>query len=240
MAGPACQRTMPADPMACAAPAHSASGRCRLGTAAVASGLGPSRPQPVPAGRRDHGRVVGAHRRAGQEAAQAVALAGLERPASAGASWRRRRRRAPAPWRRPRRAAVVALCDEHVDDGLLEAGGHVGGGHVGVGLRTWLTTAVLSPLKLKSSPSWSIARGKAMARRVAVDGSSVDGRPARVAEAEEPGHLVEGLAGGVVDGLAEQAVAAVVDASRSASCGRRTRAARRRAARASGSSRKAA
>ena len=41
-------------------------------------------------------------------------------------------------------------------------------------------------------------------------GDAVDRRTARVAEAEEAGDLVERLAGGVVDGLAEQAVAAVV------------------------------
>ena len=48
-----------------------------------------------------------------------------------------------------------------------------------------------------------------MAVGVALHRDAVDGRPARVAEAEVAGHLVERLAGGVVDGRAEQAVAAV-------------------------------
>ena len=45
---------------------------------------------------------------------------------------------------------------------------------------------------------------------VAVDGHTVDGRAARVAQAEEASHLVERLAGGVVDRRAEHAVAPVV------------------------------
>ena len=48
-----------------------------------------------------------------------------------------------------------------------------------------------------------------MAVRVALDRDAVDGRAARVAEAEEAGHLVEGLAGGVVDRGAEHLVLAV-------------------------------
>jgi hypothetical protein len=46
--------------------------------------------------------------------------------------------------------------------------------------------------------------------RVAVQREAVDGRSARVAEPEVPGHLVEGLTGRVVDGLAEHPVVAVV------------------------------
>ena len=45
---------------------------------------------------------------------------------------------------------------------------------------------------------------------IAIGGEAVDGGAARIAEAEEAGNLVEGLAGGVVDGLAEHLVAAVV------------------------------
>ena len=40
--------------------------------------------------------------------------------------------------------------------------------------------------------------------RVAAFCSPIDLRPARVVESENASHLVEGLAGGVVDGLAEQ------------------------------------
>ena len=42
--------------------------------------------------------------------------------------------------------------------------------------------------------------------RISLVGDAVDGRAARVAQTEEPGHLVEGLAGGVVDGSAEEPV----------------------------------
>ena len=76
-------------------------------------------------------------------------------------------------------------------------------------LRTWLTTDVLSPLKLKSSPSSSIARGKWIASGSPRNAAFVDRRTTRIAELEEPRHLVERLTGGVVDRLAEQAVLAV-------------------------------
>ena len=46
--------------------------------------------------------------------------------------------------------------------------------------------------------------------RVALAGLAVDGRPARVTEAEEAGHLVERLAGCIVDGAADEPVLAVV------------------------------
>ena len=55
-----------------------------------------------PAGGRDHGRVVGAHRPAGQEAVQAVGRRTRRGTARAAASWRPRRRRGTGPWRRPR------------------------------------------------------------------------------------------------------------------------------------------
>jgi hypothetical protein len=45
--------------------------------------------------------------------------------------------------------------------------------------------------------------------RVPGDGQAVDRRPARVAEAEEAGHLVEGLTRGVIDGGSQNAVAPV-------------------------------
>ena len=58
-------------------------------------------------------------------------------------------------------------------------------------------------------PSPSIGRGNRIASGSPVDGQPVDGRPAGVAEAEVAGDLVEGLAGGVVDGGAEHPVLAV-------------------------------
>ena len=51
--------------------------------------------------------------------------------------------------------------------------------------------------------------GEAHRGRVAVLGEAVDDRAARVPEAEMARHLVERLARGVVDGLADDAVAAV-------------------------------
>ena len=103
-----------------------------------------------------------------------------------------------------------------------------------------MTTAVFSPLKEKSSPSSSIARGKAIAVGSPLIATRSIAGPARIAEAEEPGDLVERLAGGVVDRLAEQAVLAVVlhlDEHRVAA---RHEQHDDRAARASGSSRSAA
>ena len=70
--------------------------------------------------------------------------------------------------------------------------------------------AVLSPEKLKSYESPSQARGKTRSWRVARLGGPADRRSARVAEAEQPADLVERLAGGVVDGRAEQPIGQVV------------------------------
>ena len=56
--------------------------------------------------------------------------------------------------------------------------------------------------------SWSIGRGKTKRAGWPVAASRSIGGAAGIAEAEQGGHLVEGLAGGVVEGLAEQAVLA--------------------------------
>ena len=83
--------------------------------------------QAVPAGGGDHRRVVGAHRPAGQEAAQAVL--GAARRASRSRS--SELAATPPPRTRPlaptRRGARRAFVDEHVDDRLLERRGDVGG-----------------------------------------------------------------------------------------------------------------
>ena len=68
----------------------------------------------------------------------------------------------------------------------------------------------MSPENEKSKPVVApSARGNAIGLGVALHREPVDGGPTRIAEVEEAGDLVEGLAGGVVDGLAEQPVAPV-------------------------------
>ena len=75
--------------------------------------------------------------------------------------------------------------------------------------RTCVTTAVLRPENEKSGVVEPSARGNRIASGSPVRGDAGRSRAARVAEAEEAGDLVEGLPGGVVDRLAEHAVAAV-------------------------------
>ena len=211
MAGPACQRTMPAAlAMSVRRTRSQRQRQAQVGHGGGGQRARAVRPQPVPAGRRrswPRCRCTSPGWAGGSAGRRARRPRG---PASAGASWRRRPRRAPAPWRRPRRRRGRGLVDEHVDDGLLEAGGHVLGGHVGVGPHV-VDDRRLEPAEAEVQPVVEHRPGEGDGGRVAVDGSSVDGRPARVAEAEEPRHLVEGLAGGIVDGLAEQPVPAVVD-----------------------------
>ena len=87
------------------------------------------------------------------------------------------------------------------------------------------------------------SRGRRRARpgtrtpRVALPREPVDLGAAGVAEAEQPGALVERLAGRVVERRAEHAVAAVRRARRAAACARRSRAGRGTAARAGRGSR---
>ena len=76
---------------------------------------------------------------------------------------------------------------------------------------TYRTTAVLSPLNEKSKP---VVRHRPRERdrvRIAAHREPVDRRAAGVAETEESRDLVERLAGGVVDRLAEQPVLPVVE-----------------------------
>ena len=70
--------------------------------------------------------------------------------------------------------------------------------------------AVLRPEKLRSYESPSHARGKTRSRRGRGLGGPPDRRSARVAEPEQAPDLVERLAGGVVEGRAEQPVGQVV------------------------------
>ena len=64
------------------------------------------------------------------------------------------------------------------------------------------SSAVFSPEKEKSSPG-TRATGKSKALGVTVCGEPIDRRPARIAETQEPGSLVERLAGRVVERRAE-------------------------------------
>jgi hypothetical protein len=69
-----------------------------------------------------------------------------------------------------------------------------------------VSTAVFRPAKEKSrSPLCSSGRGNAKASGRPL-GQPRQRRPARIAQAQQLGALVEGLAGGVVDGLAQQLV----------------------------------
>ena len=79
----------------------------------------------------------------------------------------------------------------------------------GPSLRTWVRTAVFRPANEKSrSPLCSSGRGSANAVALPSCSQARERRPAGVAQAEQLGTLVEGLAGGIVDRLAEQFVVA--------------------------------
>ena len=100
------------------------------------------------------------------------------------------------------------LAGEHVDDGGLEAGGDVRrpGPRSPAATRA---TAVLRPLKREVV---AVAEpGARQARRLGpgLTRGALDRRAAGKAEAEHARRLVEGLAGGVVPGAAQQRVAAV-------------------------------
>ena len=163
------------------------------------AGLGRTARRPARAGAVEH---AGAQRRVGGDAAADDDRLDAGALARRGAAWPRARRRPRPGTTRRRRRPRTSGC-----------------------LRTQCTTAVFSPENEKSSPSSSIGRGNAIARRIALGGEPVDRRPAGIAEAEEPRDLVEGLAGGVVDGLTEHAVTCRGPPSRRAACDRPTRSA---------------
>ncbi len=93
----------------------------------------------------------------------------------------------------------------------VHAGGHEGRRHLGLG-EARVGADVVDDGRLEPREGERVAVGEhgpgkaehVLTRR----GQPVEHRTARVAEAEEAGHLVVGLADGVVDGLAEQLVAA--------------------------------
>ena len=107
--------------------------------------------------------------------------------------------------------------------------------------RTWSATAVLMPENQKSGAAVAMwprerrsPRGSPRSREPSIAG------PPGIAQAEQLGDLVEGLARGVVARLAEQLGSAAARAPRRARCARPRRAARRTGARAARSSRKTA
>ena len=157
----------------------------------------------------DHRAVVGAQ--GGPRGAQRDAPLGAPaRPAArAAGGWRRPRRRSAGrslPWSR---AGVHRLGAQHVADRLLEARGDVGERH-----RLAVPLARLDPARdrglqpgegeVEAVPVRSLGavspRGKAIAARVAGRAARSICGPPGIRQAEQPGHLVVGLAGGVVDG----------------------------------------
>ena len=186
----------------------------------------------VPAGGGDHRRVVGAHRPARQEAVQPVLVAGVEEVLAqlrVGGHAAAEGEALGADLAAARRALCTSTSTTAAWNDAATSAVSTSGCW-----RTWFITAVLSPEKLTSRPVVAHRPREVDRLRIAVDGDPLDRRAARVAESEEAGDLVERLTGGVVDRLAEQPVAADRRASRRASCGRPTRAARRSAARSTG------
>ena len=240
MSGPACQRTS-----RCACTAHRLTAKRQVQVRDGGGGraeLGPSRPQAVPAGRSDHRRVVGAHRRARAGAARGRPLAGLQRlhrrSSELAATPPPRHEplaptsRQPRSWPCGTRTSTTACLERWRPRARWPTSGCVR--HVVDDRRLEPAEAEVEPV-VEHRPAGRRWRSGRRGPHV-----SVDGRPSRVAEPEERGHLVErphrrhrrwsGRAAGSGRGRP----------SRSASCGRRTRGGRRAAARASRSSRSAA
>ena len=158
--------------------------------------------------------------RGGRKARRPVASASVGHPGPEA-----RVRRHPTAEHQGRRVGGVGrrdqLVDELVDHRLLERRRDVGDAASGW-RRTWFTTAVFSPANEKSG-SPGIARGNRIAVAVTGGREPVDGRPTGVPEPEEARHLVERLAGGVVDRLAGDRGSARAPPSPRPSCGRPTR-----------------
>jgi hypothetical protein len=106
-------------------------------------------------------------------------------------------------------AARRALAHQHVDDRSLERRRNILRRHVGV-LADVVDDCGLEPAE-REVVSLVHDRSREPDRfGITVECSTVDRRSARIAEIEEPCHLVERLSGGVVDRLADEAVAAVI------------------------------
>ena len=138
------------------------------------------------------------------------------RVARAGARWRPRRRRRPAGdarWRRARPATWAPARRRSPPAWPPPGRPCPARTRCCRSLRNCVITAVFRPANEKSRLALcSSGRGSSKALGVAERRQPRQRRPARVAQAHQLGRLVEGLAGRVVDGLAEQRVAAhVVD-----------------------------
>jgi hypothetical protein len=175
--------------------------------------VGQSEREPLGAGPGDHGAVVGAQRRRWHHELDA----GLERDAvedfadrlvggdAAGGDQRRRRPEAAA---KDLHAGTQPVVDD-LHHRLLERGAEIG--HILVAERR--NPLGFEPQRGLQSRQRKIRLRAAVhrprqreARGLAALGLLLDLRPARIAEAEQLGGLVEGLADGVVDGGAEQRV----------------------------------
>ena len=99
------------------------------------------------------------------------------------------------------------LGDQHVDHGVLEGGGHVGVRHLRVAADV-VDHRGLHPAEREVEAVVHHGPGEADGRSVPLGSQAVDDGAARIAEAEVTGHLVERLAGRIVDRRAEVAVSA--------------------------------
>ena len=129
----------------------------------------------------------------------------------------------------------MVLDDLHVDDRLLEARGEIGQVDVAAGRPLLLHVAEhggLQPAHREVAVAGVRHRAREADRvRVAVARHRVERGPAGEPEAQQPRHLVERLARGVVERLAQDLVAMQPRACARASCVRRRRSAPRTAAR---------
>ena len=187
---------------------------------AIAESAGRSRPAGRDAGRdqaRRRGRPPSRRCRCTAAAAVRVpecrALPPAARPAPAAGSWPRPRPPMTSVSHAVGQAGVDRLGGQHVADRLLEARRDVGHRH-----RLAVPLARLDPAgdrglqpgegEVEAVRGQILRRGQATRERdrraVAVAGRTVDDRPARKAEPEQPRDLVERLAGRVVDGRAER------------------------------------
>ena len=120
--------------------------------------------------------------------------------------WPPPRRPDTGRWPPPRRPPA-STGHQNVDYRLTEGCGHVGGAGVRMlahgGDHRCLQSAEGEVVAVTGQRA-----GEGEGGGVTVVGHSVDGRTARVAETEVAGHLVEGFAGGVVDGAAQKPIVA--------------------------------
>ncbi len=118
----------------------------------------------------------------------------------------------PPPMHRPACTGLgggpTGLGDQHVHHRLLERCRDVFDDRIGV------AAGVVHDRRLQATETEPVAviehGPREVDGRLTVDGHAVDGRAARISQTEVPGHLVERLAGCVVDGPTEHLVLAVV------------------------------